>query len=254
MKIGLIASAYNCAEFLEECLEPWELLKEGSDHELYCSFIHNCFTENEELGLSLDSSDSTSEILEDKYNNGFLDYYNFSTKYLKEADARNVCLRNVLQDDVDYVWTLGLDEVYTLEEIKMILNFVKINPLVDWFKVNYKNYVFDGDAWVDGFCPPRIFKVNCHGGLKELYYDDDFVYADGTDYKKLSNLEIPASIAHVKHMTWLHTNGKAKVEYQKLRWGDTGCSYSWNYSENKLEFNQDFYDKIKQPLPNLNYD
>ena len=252
MKIGLIASAYNCSEFLEDCLNPWLDFKKESNHELYCSFIHNCFYENKELGLSLNSSDCTESILEAYYDNCLLDNYCSSQKYLKEHEARNICLKNVLDNKVDYVWTLGLDEVFTVEEINKILNFVEINSFVDWFKINYKNYIFDGSMWIDGFCPPRIFKVDSHGGLKELYYDDDFVYADGTDYKKLPNLQIPSSIAHVKHMTWLHENGKAKVEYQKARWGDSGCSYSWNYQENKLEFNKKFYQN--KPLPTLNYD
>ena len=252
MKIGLIASAYNCSEFLEDCLNPWLDFKKESNHELYCSFIHKCFYENKELVLSLNSSDGTESILEAYYDNGLLDNYCSSQKYLKEHEARNICLKNVLDNKVDYVWTLGLDEVFTVEEINKILNFVEINSFVDWFKINYKNYIFDGSMWIDGFCPPRIFKVDSHGGLKELYYDDDFVYADGTDYKKLPNLQIPSSIAHVKHMTWLHENGKAKVEYQKARWGDSGCSYSWNYQENKLEFNKKFYQN--KPLPTLNYD
>ena len=252
MKIGLIASAYNCGDFLDDCLEPWFRFKKESNHELYCSIIHNCFHENEELGLPLNSSDNTESILESYYSNGLLNNYFSSQKYLKEHEARNVCLKSVLDNKVDYVWTLGLDEIFTVEEINKILKFVEINPFVDWFKINYKNYIFDGSVWIDGFCPPRIFKVNCHGGLKELYYDDDFVYADGTDYKKLPNIEIPSSIAHIKHMTWLHENGKAKVEYQKARWGDSGCSYSWNYQENKLEFNKKFYQN--KPLPTLNYD
>ena len=251
MKIGLIASAYNCANFLDNCLKGWKEFKGKSDTELVCSFIHNCFEDNEDMGLPISSPDNTHELLENEYNNDFLDYYNFSNKYLSEAGARSICLRNVLDDDVDYVWTIGIDEFYSSEEIDRILSFVKMNPLVDWFKVNYKNYVFDGKSWIDGFCPPRIFKVNTHGGLKELYYDDDFVYEDGTDYKAMSSLEIPRNIAHVKHMTWLHENGKSKVEYQKKRWGENGCSYSWDYKQNKLTFNDSFYKKTNTPLPTL---
>jgi len=77
------------------------------------------------------------------------------------------------------------------------------------------------------------------------------VYNDGTDYKNASHLEIPRNIAHIKHMTWLHSNGKAKVEYQKKRWGEEGCSYSWNYEKNILEFNEAFYAKNNLALPNL---
>lgn len=254
MKIGLIATAYNCSEFLEDCLEPWLAFKKEKEHELSCSFIHNCFYENEELGLPIKSQDDTEQILESYYDKGLLDHYCSSNKYLREHEARNICLKHVLADGVDYVWTLGLDEIFTVQEINKILNFVEMNTFISWFKINYKNYVFDGKKWVDGFTPPRIFKVNTNGGLKELYYDDDFVYNDGSDYKKLSHLEIPKTIAHIKHMTWLHSNGKAKVEYQKKRWGENGCSYSWNNEANMLEFNSEYYERHNLPLPILNYD
>ena len=253
MKIGLIASAYNCSEFLEDCLNPWLDFKKQGKHQLDCSIIHNCFYENEELGLPLKSTDNTEDILESYYDKGLIDHYSSSQKYLKENEARNVCLKHVFSSNVDYVWLLGLDEIYTVEEINKILNFVEINSFITWFKINYKNYVFDGKKWIDGFNPPRIFKVNTNGGLKELYYDDDFVYNDGSDYKILSHLEIPKSIAHVRHMTWLHSNGKAKVEYQKKRWGENGCSYTWNYDTNMLEFNLQYYEKHNLPLPSLNY-
>lgn len=78
-------------------------------------------------------------------------------------------------------------------------------------------------------------------------------YKDGSDYKILSNLEIPKSIAHVKHMTWLHSNGKAKVEYQKKRWGEKGCSFSWDYKENKLTLNDSFYENKVKPKINYEY-
>lgn len=254
MKIGLIASAYNCAEFLEESLLPWKTFKDEATHKLVCSFVHNCFKENERLGLSIHSKDKTHEILNKYQQNSFLNYYSFSDKYLGEAEARNICLRNVLAEKVDYVWTIGLDEIYTVSEINKIISFIELNPFVDWFKINYKNYVFDGKQWIDGFNPPRIFKTSSHGGLKELYYDDDFVYNDGTDYKNTPSVEIPRSIAHVKHMTWLHSNGKAKVEYQKARWGGNGCSYSWDYEGNGLKFNEDFFKKNNQSKPALNKD
>ena len=151
MKIGLIASAYNCSEFLEDCLNPWLDFKKESNHELYCSFIHNCFYENKELGLSLNSSDGTESILEAYYDNGLLDNYCSSQKYLKEHEARNICLKNVLDNKVDYVWTLGLDEVFTVEEINKILKFVEINSFVDWFKINYQDIFGDENGPRMGF-------------------------------------------------------------------------------------------------------
>lgn len=243
MKIGVIGSVYNSAEFLNECLEPWESLKNDSEHEFCFSFIHNCFKENAELGFPKYSQDQTDEILKGKK---FIDSYVFSESFLTEAEARSVCLENI-KKDVDYIWTLGFDELFTKSQINGCLEFVLSNPFVAWFRINYKNYVFDGKSWIDGFCPPRIFNNKVNGGVNALYYDDDFIYKDGSDYKTLSNLKIPKNIAHVKHMTWLHSNGRAKVEYQKKRWGDKGCSFSWDYKEDKLIFNESFYENASKP-------
>ena len=63
MKIGLIASAYNCSEFLEDCLNPWLDFKKQGKHQLDCSIIHKSLHENEELGLPLKSTDNTKTYL-----------------------------------------------------------------------------------------------------------------------------------------------------------------------------------------------
>ena len=67
MKIGLIASAYNCGDFLDDCLKPWASFKQEGNYELHCSIIHNCFYENKDLGLPLKSPDDTEQILEKYY-------------------------------------------------------------------------------------------------------------------------------------------------------------------------------------------
>ena len=54
MKIGLIASGYNCDQFLAECVAGWRQFKAHGEHELVCSFVQNCFKENQELGFPLE--------------------------------------------------------------------------------------------------------------------------------------------------------------------------------------------------------
>ena len=73
MKIGLIASGYNCDQFLTDCLAGWKEFKDTGDDQLVCSFIHNCFKENEELGFPLKSSDNTMQMFDDSFRDGFLD-------------------------------------------------------------------------------------------------------------------------------------------------------------------------------------
>ena len=83
------------------------------------------------------------------------------------------------------------------------------------------------------------------------------VYTNGRDelnYKYLVNQKIPKFYAHVRHMTWLHSNGKAKVEYQNKHFGH--CSYKWNDDANKLEIDKNFFIKnnILQPIIHIDND
>ena len=46
MKIGLIASGYNCEQFLAECVAGWKQFKAHGEHELVCSVVHNFASDN----------------------------------------------------------------------------------------------------------------------------------------------------------------------------------------------------------------
>ena len=253
MKIGLIAAAYNCGEYLDDVLKPWSERKDK--HDIYISIIHVCFKENQELGLPTRSADNTEKILEKALEENIIDYYESTEEPLTEPEARTRCLDDVKKHDIDYLWSLGLDEIYTVEEIEKIIKFVEFNKFISWFNINFKNYLFENDTWIDGFAPPRIFNARCNEGIKQLYYDDDVIYNDGSDYKILSNLEIPRSMAHIKHMTWLNNEtSRRKCEYQKSRWGEDFCSYLWDYDEEKLKFNENYYKIHNKQKPKLNYD
>jgi hypothetical protein len=54
----------------------------------------------------------------------------------------------------------------------------------------------------------------------------------------------------VKHLTWMHENGKSKYEYQMKHFG--ACSYKWNYQKNELEFNEDFFIRNNVTKPKIN--
>ena len=61
---------------------------------------------------------------------------------------------------------------------------------------------------------------------------------------------IGQNVAWIRHYTWLNNErSKKKVEYQKAR-GWT-CSYEWDYNENKLKFNAEYYKKEKLPFPHV---
>lgn len=249
MKIGILGCGYNCAEDLNKRLGPW--FQASVNNNLIFSFV-SCPFEH----FNLFDNSNTLNILNDLKQKKVIQYLYTSDSKFSESVSRNHALQPLLQESVDYIWLLDLsDEYYTLENINKIINYVQNNDLYDWFSINFKNYIFDGNEWVDNFCPPRIFKNTLQKSIKHFYWDNDILYtSDGVEitYKSLSECKIPKNVAHIKHMTWLHSNGKEKYEYQIKHFGE--CSYKWNYETEKLEFNEDFYRKISIPLPLIHKD
>lgn len=251
MKIGVIVVGHECETYLQESLNSWITTKKENLHDIYISVVHALFEPNQDFGMNVDSKDLTETILEHHYENGNIDEYTKFLNPVNEWTARNEALTNLKKYDCDLYWILDLDELYTKDQIYKIIDFVRRDKFSAWFSINFKNHVFDGTKWIDGFCPPRIFNNRLYGGVKEFYYDND-IHFELLNYKVLSNREIPRSIAHIKHMTWLHSNGEKKVRYQKARWGEDGCSYS--FIDGQLCFNESFYKKHNLQYPLLHSD
>ena len=158
------------------------------------------------------------------------------------------------------------DEYYTEENIEKIITYItrEDNSLFTWFSINFKNYILDGSKWVDGFCPPRIFRTQ-YGNFKLLqcYWDNDFIYSHRVgetethraNYRDLSSKEIPRAVAHIKHLTWIDTpNIINKINYQKKHFNGI-CSYKINEDTGKLELNiEGYYNKLNIPIPIINSD
>lgn len=238
MKIGILAAMYNCAKDVDAVLAPFK-----SD-----VFVTSaCNIQFDKFDIPPDK-----DTLIKLYETPEVEYIATSVVPLPESDARDIALRYLLSRDVDYVWLVDGDEFYTDKEVKAIQEVLLATSHGPYFSINFKNYVFDGRTWVAGFCPPRIFSNRIHGGIKSFYWDNDICYNDGTDYKSIPHVKIPESAAHVRHMTWLHSNGKEKVSYQLKHFGE--CSYLWNSLLGELEFNESFYLKHKLKKPELRYD
>ena len=244
MKIGIVGCFFNCAKNLRNVLAPWQALKR--DQRLILTGVNALFKENAELGME-NNDDETRRVM----HTCDLDYVSICPVPLTESQARNQCLEYLLHSDVDLIWLLDGDEFYSVDQIREIIYFVekRMTETNSYFSINFKNHVFDGVEWVDGFCPPRIFFKKIHGGIDQFYWDNDITYLDGTNYKVLNEIKIPRETAHIRHMTWLHENGKEKYEYQVKHFGQ--CSYKWNYETEKLEFDLDYYEKHSLPVPEL---
>lgn len=261
MKIGIIAQGRNCADVLDDVLAPWIRAMEKLD--IHICLITATFKEMEKLGGSPKNDDNTWEKFEE-----YAQQYpkNISTskfdKFVSEAESRDLG-RQILMSDgikVDLIWLLDLsDEYYTLEQIEKIVAFVKSEPFTTWFKICFRNYVFDRKTYlVEPFIPPRIWRVESGGyKLSKCVYDNDFLYTNviGAQVldKSLSNYIIPKSVALVKHFSWLSDErGKQKCAYQNLHFGfSNGCSYRWNDKKNRLEFNDEFFKKINGTIPRV---
>lgn len=252
MKIGIIYCAYNCLKYAQESIAPFLNLR-------HLNLIHNISAVAvpfEEYRNVTCEEDGTVDFLLGLEKNGEVDRVFTEPKYIKEHFARDLCLQYLKTERCDAVWMVDGDELYTLDQINSIIDFIKTNATYYWYSINFKNYIFDGRQWVDGFCPARIFRTSSSGlQIDKFYWDNDLSYKnanyENVGYKQLNNLMIPKTIAHVNHMTWLHENGKAKYEYQMKHFGN--CGYSWNYGKDQLELNEDFYIKnnIVKPLINI---
>ncbi len=249
MKIGILGCFYDCAEDIDDVLEPWKRVKEESySHELLISSIHCQFKEYADMGIPNYDGHTAAKIAENKT----IDLPFTSMVPLTEAQARSLPLNFLLEQDVDAVWLLDGDEFYTIKEINSIIKYVEDNPDYYYYKINFKNYIFDGKKWIDGFCPNRIFWTNKAHKIDKFYWDNDILYSNGSTQSSFPECEIPRDVAHIRHMTWLHSNGKKKTEYHAKHFGE--CSYKWNEEKSEIELDLDYYKKHSKETPKINED
>lgn len=215
-----------------------------------CNFyISNCLLTHNYKFQNIDQNRETLEFLEEfKKANIIKD---FTGKY-DEIEARNL---HFPFSGEDLIWILDGDEFYTKEQVESILEYVESKPFIDVFNIPFKNYIFYGDEYIEGFCPPRIYRSVLNNGwnFNRFYNDNDGQYldSDGLNHKlnDICQKNIPKKVVNggVKHMTWLHSKGEQKYNYQMNYFGH--CSYIWNQQTKKLEFNKDYYKKYNLPIP-----
>lgn len=267
MKIGLLCCFYNCAKDLERVIAPWLEYGENDPHKFQISVVHGLFKEYAQNGV-IDNDFDTQQILKNAswwdflYLQNNYTHINDKYKYQTEAEIRTSGLKYLLEKQCDYIWLLDGDEFYTVEQIKKIIIYIsqEDNKFITWFSIPMRNYIFSGHEYIEGFCPPRIFKVMSNYvepfKIQELYWDNDMIYKSfisnrEVQYKYFPHKSIPKNLISggIKHMTWLHTNSKLKYEYQMKHFGH--CGYKWNYETNQLELNLEYYRENNIPLPEI---
>lgn len=262
MKIGIILCAYGYPDYVDKCLAPW--IEASKKHDIVIAAVHGQFEEYHNNGVS-DNDWNTLNKLDEHLTKGNLKFLYAqnrpnasSVKYEKEHIVRNYAAQYLHENNVDVFWLLDLDEFYTVEQIDNIVRFINRpeNSFYPIFKIHFRNIVFDGTKYVKGFCPSRIWR-DTYKSFKfaGLHWDNDASYLDTetkTTLVRDSSLpfkKIPESLVAVDHFTWLHSNGKPKVEYQLKHFGH--CGYRWNSVNNVLEFDTDFHAKHGIPIPVL---
>ncbi len=241
MKIGVLGCFYGCEDLLPEVLAPWlELKAEGYDIDI--AAVHGQFKEYADLGFDNDD-EATIEVLR-KYGPHFSSL-DILPEPQSEADIRTLGLKRLQDAGADFVWLLDGDEVYSVDEIKHILYFLGTTPEFDYYHIYLKNYIFESTEWQDDFFPPRIFRMERHGGLSHFEWDNDLVYADGARMMQLTPGIIPKSLAHVTHYTWRTKDAAKKIAYQRKHFG-----YSiMREVDGKFSMDPAYFAHFKMPMP-----
>lgn len=260
MKIGISTIGYESKELIEQCFISWYKIKKDLSlvpqiTDLKICFGHGCFEETAALGFPIYSTDGTCELINQQKDSGIIDDLIIYDTPQKEYDMwTNNFLLLKKKYNIDLLIMVNVDEIWSVDEITKLMKFVSSNNLIDYFKVNFKNYCIDYMTWVDDFIVPRVWFVHKNGGLKRNYQDDLMEYENGKKDIECSHLLIPKNLISPKHYSWVGSKEylQRKLKFQSLRYGT--CSYIWDEQNNKLKLNDEFYLKFGIPKPILNKD
>lgn len=251
MKVGLLFCAYNCDHSIDEVLKPWiEVKRRNHPDQFLFSFSYGQFKEYADLfGVAPVIYPAWYEKHKDN-----IDFFQLLPP-LSEAENRNAALKPLLKAACDLIMLVDAqDEYFTVAQIDEIFDKVRLDKFVSWFSIQYRNFVFDEKTYlVNPFTPPRIFRVNTNGyKLHKVFWDNDLSYLCG-DGREISYKDLPNKLIRnepgIKHLSWMSDEtGKKKCLYQ-LNHFQGQCGYKWNEIENKLEFNEDYYQKLGQKVP-----
>jgi hypothetical protein len=253
VKIGISGIGYQCAEHLSAVLGPWLDLRSKSKHEIYISLAYGVFPEVYSLSqLNPDRPDGSLASLREFLSQKKIDALFVSPVPKYEWDLRTCTLPFLQQRQIDLLWLLDLqDEIYSVDEIHRIAGFIENHPEAVWFKVNFKNYAFASDCYIEEFIAPRIWRARIPAAIQCFHYDNSVTYEHGQKQEGLPNLAIPRSVAFPKHLSWVGSPEylKRKIKFQYLHYGT--CSYRWDEESDSLQFNEDYYRRAGKQVPTV---
>ncbi len=256
IKLGILGCFYNCHEDMDKKLNSWFNRPESSKDFVF-SFVSAPFKEYVELGIKQDNTE-TEKALRFLKDNGLIQYLEVSNKPMTEIEARNTALKHILDEKCDYLYILDGDEFLSDQDVHNILYILNDidNQFYAWMKINFKNFVFDKNHWVEDFCPPRIFKININEGLRLSTFIEDnglgYKTKEGglIDYRQLPNKVISKELVFPNHHSWDdYTRSYNKIKYQEKRgWK---CSYIINEEKQCIEFNDEYFKSKNEKPPEV---
>ncbi len=248
MRIGISGLGYQCEEHLADVLQPWIDLKMSGKHEILISVAHGIFPEVYAISqCSREGPDRCIAFLREYLSDEKIDALFISPEPKYEWDLRTRTLPVLLRRQIDLLWLLDLqDEIYSVEEVLRIIDFIESHQEMVWFKINFKNYVFAFDCYVDDFIVPRVWLARIPACIRCFHYDNSITYEDGQKQESLPHCTIPRDVAFPRHLSWVGPPEylKRKIRFQNLHYGI--CSYKWDEEKNRLQFNEEYYLRFRK--------
>lgn len=248
--------SYNDFPNLKESLLKWIEYKERQteDQWILC-VLDGCFNSFPLINNSYTSTDGSLEFLQKLYIDKKIDILETISSSQIEHEVKTIGLKKLLEKDIDYFVTFATDEVLTFEQIDFLVKYIKKRSFIGYFKCKFKNFVFDRQHFILDFIAQRIYKVNYNVfRLDRFFWDDDLIYkGDGKEvsFEAFPSVTIPSLL--IDHYTWCdNERSRLKVEYQKSHFNHgAGCSFKWNYVENRLEWNEEYFKRTGQIIPEV---
>lgn len=249
---GIIFCAYNTADLLLISLPPWIAARRASlgGHQFkICAVCCPFEGFNHE-----DPVDNTLEVLRTHFVRGEIDHIVVSSVPVSEVKARGEALKWLVgEGGVDYLWQVDNDEQFTEQDIFNVAQYVQDHRHVPWFRVSYRNLVFDTSHYLaEHFTPARIHRVDAGQGLRATgFWDDNNVLYPPYRDVQLASITIPARVAAPLHYSWLNNNrSRLKIQYQieGRKW--PSCSFRWD-EKLGLCFNEAHFAARGEPLPEV---
>lgn len=246
MKLGIVYCSYGVDDLLNQSLNPW--VKAKSRHDISIAAVSTQFKEYAEMGSFADII--TRPILIGSLEEGHINYLytGYGENLEQEHIVRDHALQYLLSANCNYILLVDGDEIYTDKEIDDLIAYIKRNPLIPWFRIEFKNLTFSESTYTTGFRPPRVFKVNVgEYKLNRFVFDNDISYLSVVEKKEITqeqfaSITVPVKICNPIHYSWIsNQRSKQKIEYQRKHFKDSLCSFIWNDEKDCLEFNEEYF-------------